>query len=181
MDLSAFSHGQIHSKLWLCEKLEPYLTPKDKIAILGSWYNVLGFMLNIRKPYYYKNIVGYDKDTIQDIANNIIQSWNQLPNQTVVNRQANVNELDLSHYNVIINTSVEHIEGDGWFNNIPIGSLVCIQSLNLPIGVYEIVNETKSLEELQIRFKLNKTVYTGTKEFNYPVLPYKRFMIIGYK
>lgn len=183
MDLSAFSHGQIHSKLWLCETLEPYLKDDDNIGILGSWYNVLGFMLNVRKPNFYKNIIGYDKDTVQDVANKIIESWNHLPNQTVTNVNVDVNEINLTNHNVIINTSVEHMESTKWFNNIKQETLVCIQSLNLSadIAPYGIVNENKTLEELRNKFHLRKTVYTGTKEFDYPVLPYKRFMIIGYK
>ena len=183
MDLLAFSHGQIHSKLWLCETLEPFLKPTDKIAILGSWYNLIGFMLNIRKPNYYSSITGYDKDNVQEVANKIIESWNHLPNQTVININADVNDIDLSSYNVIINTSVEHMKSIKWFDNIKNDSLVCLQSLNLSsdMGVYDIVNENKTFEDFLEKFKLSKTVYTGTKDFDYPVLPYKRFMIIGYK
>ena len=124
MDFSAFSHGQVHSKIWLCETLEPFLKSKDNIAILGSWYNVLGLFLNVRKPNYYQNIVGYDLDDVQKIADKFIDSWNHLPNQTVKNIQANVNFIDLSNYNVVINTSVEHMEDRKWFSNLLPNTLV---------------------------------------------------------
>ena len=57
MDFLSFSHGQTQSKLWLCETIEPYL-PKDAVvAILGCWYNTLGFMLLTRNQSMYQHIL----------------------------------------------------------------------------------------------------------------------------
>ena len=76
MDFDSFSHGQIVSKLWLCEQLEQYIDKNRDITILGSWHNVLGFMLSVRKPGYYKNILGVDSDiNVIEIADKITNAW----------------------------------------------------------------------------------------------------------
>jgi len=183
MDLSAFSHGQIQSKIWLCEILEPLLNSTDKIAILGSWYNVLGFMLNVRKPKYYQHISGFDLDTVQEEADKITCAWNHLPELTVFNVKADVNSVDLSEFNVIISTSVEHITENVWFQNIKPNTLVCIQSSTIgsDIESFKVTNENKSLDDLKQKYLLSKIVYEGVLDFDYPVNPYKRLMIIGYK
>ena len=63
MNFDAFSHGQIQSKIWLCEELEPHTPIHANIRILGSWYNILAFMLLTRRPeYYYNSIEGIDID-----------------------------------------------------------------------------------------------------------------------
>ena len=184
MDLTVFSHGQVHSKVWLCEVLEPYIKENSKIAILGSWYNLLGFMLHVRKPHYYKFIVGYDIDeNVKEIADRITESWKFLPQQTIENINADINDLDYSNYQVVVNTSVEHIAQKNWFDGIKSETLVCIQSCTIgkEIESYKITNENKTLEDLKQKYPLSKIVYEGELSFDYPVNPYKRLMIIGYK
>lgn len=183
MDLNAFAHGQIHSKIWLCEQLEPLLNPNDKIAILGSWYNILAFMLNIRKPKFYQHITGFDLDSVQEEADKITCSWIHLPELTVFNRQADVNQIDLSEFNVIISTSVEHITENIWFNNIKENTLICLQSstLGTEIEYFKVSNPNTSLDQFKQKYPLSKIVYEGFLDFDYPVNPYKRLMTIGYK
>lgn len=183
MDLASFSHGQVQSKIWLCELLEPLLKGSDKIAILGSWYNVLGFMLNVRKPKYYSHITGFDIDNVQEDADKITCAWNHLPELTVFNINADVNTVDLTGFDVIISTSVEHITQNNWYNNVKSNTLVCIQSSTIGTDVenFKVTNPNNSLNELKQKYPLSKIVYEGMLDFDYPVNPYKRLMIIGYK
>lgn len=184
MDFNAFSHGQIHSKIWLCEILEPFLRDVDDIAILGSWYNILGFMLNVRKPNYYKSITGYDidSDAIR-IADSVTESWRFLPDNTLENLLADVNTVDYTKHDTIINTSVEHMLDNNWFNKITSNTLVCIQSstLGTEIDYFKVTNKNSDIAELKQKYPLSKIVYEGVKDFDYPINPYKRLMIIGYK
>jgi hypothetical protein len=184
MDFSAFSHGQMHSKIWLCEILEPYIKEQSKIAILGSWYNILGLMLNIRKPNYHNYIIGFDidEDAIK-IADSITESWRFYPKKILENIQADVNDIGLDYFDVIISTSVEHITENIWFDNIKSNTLVCIQSSTIgkDIESFLVTNENKSLSDLKNKYPLSKIVYEGELDFDYPVNPYKRLMIIGYK
>lgn len=184
MDLNAFSHGQVQSKIWLCEILEPYLKSDDKIAILGCWYSVLSFMLGVRKPNFYESIVGYDiDDDAVKIADKITESWRFLTSKKFKNITADVNNLNLEDYNVVISTSVEHITMNDWFNNLKTNTLVCLQSstLGTDVDYFKVSNQNKSLEELKQKYPLSKIVYEGELDFDYPVNPYKRLMIIGYK
>ena len=76
MDFLSFSHGQIQSKLWLCENLEPFLPNNSIIANLGSWYNVLGFMMLTRSQDKIQSILGIDIDPSATlIADKMNQAW----------------------------------------------------------------------------------------------------------
>ena len=184
MDYSAFSHGQIHSKLWLCENLDIHVKPSSTIVILGSWYNILGFMLQTRKPKYYKEICGIDinKDAIE-IANKINQAW-MIGNDTVIrNINDNANKLDLRGYDVYINCSVEHMDNNDWFNNIPAGRLVCLQSTNVTIkgDPWYITNPIKSLSVFAKKYKLQQVFFKDKLDFDYGKNSYSRYMLIGIK
>jgi hypothetical protein len=47
INFDSFSHGQVKSKIWLCENLERLLPDNAKVLTLGSWVNILGFMIDI--------------------------------------------------------------------------------------------------------------------------------------
>ena len=86
MDYTAFSHGQMQSKIWLCESLEKYIPEKSNIAILGSWYNLLGILLLTRNPNKYNFIIGIDIDkNAIDIANKLCERWMIQPNVKIRN------------------------------------------------------------------------------------------------
>ena len=73
MDWDSFSHGQIQSKLWLCQELERHLPQNARVAILGSWHNVLAFMLLTRGADRYQTIVGIDLDKkVQKVADKLL-------------------------------------------------------------------------------------------------------------
>ena len=62
MNYDSFSHGQIQSKVWLCEELEQYISEQQTVFILGGWHNILGFMLLTRRPDHYASVVNIDLD-----------------------------------------------------------------------------------------------------------------------
>ena len=183
MDFDSFSHGQIVSKLWLCEQLEQYIDKNRDITILGSWHNVLGFMLSIRKPGYYKNILGVDSDiNVIEIADKITNAWSFGKNQ-IRNICENANDLEYSNNDVIINCSAEHFESNQWFDNIPTGTLVCIQSSDVtdPESPWFIRQPSSTIDKFVERYPLSKTHYLDTLSIDYTTWGYKRFMIIGEK
>ena len=76
MNFDSFSHGQIQSKVWLCKELETFIPDNARVAILGSWHNVLAFMLLTRDDGRYKEIVGIDLDKkVQKVADKITDAW----------------------------------------------------------------------------------------------------------
>ena len=184
MDFTAFSHGQVQSKYWLCQQLEPYIPTKARVAILGSWYNVLGFMMTVRKPDLYQSITGIDIDPeVNPIADKINDSC-IIENSIIKNVIADVNDFDFKRFNVLINCSPEHMESNQWFDNIPPNTLVCIQSSNMTVkddDVWKCVNSNSSLEELKNKYPLSRYFFSGTKRIQYDDWGYDRFMIIGVK
>jgi len=184
MNFDSFSHGQIHSKIWLCEELEKFLPKKAKVTILGGWYNVLGFMLLCRRPNSYESINSIDLDpSTLAISDKITNAWAFDP-KIVTNTIANVNEFSLDNEEMVyINCSPEHFESTEWFNSLPIGSLVCIQSISItdPNDPWFIRQPNETLDEFLNKYPITSTLYEGTKRIQYSDWGYDRFMIIGYR
>jgi len=184
MDFTSFSHGQIQSKLWLCQFIETFIPFNSRIAILGSWYNVLGLMMLLRNPSKYDIITGFDIDkNAIDQANKLCESFMIQPNVKLNNVHANVNDLDLNGYQVVINCSVEHMESRKWYSKLTSDTLVCIQSSNVTSNdpVWDIKDSTQSLEELKLKYPMTQYYFAANKHFDYGATKYQRFMLIGRK
>jgi len=192
MDFSAFSHGQIQSKLWLCEEIEKFAIRSDvssplKVAVLGSWYNILGFLMLVRNKDYYKQIIGIDNDESSiKIANDINKGF-YVNNGQLENWCMSVNDAPYKEFDLIINTSIENIQGNYWYDQIPKGKFVCFQVCDLvPKDIedydnWHIHNPITTIEELKEKFPLSIIYYQGSKFFDYGDLKYNRYMIIGKK
>lgn len=184
MNFDSFSHGQVTSKQWLCDTIEPYLQPNDNILILGGWHNVLGFMLATRNSNKNLKITNVDKDHEAIlVANKLCDAWkpdlNSKDSTIITNLIANADTFDLSKYQVIINCSVEHM-GNQWFSNVKKDQLVCIQSSDvcdkeLP---WLCTNPNPSMETLMKKYPMN-LLYSNSKRIQYSEWGYTRFMLIG--
>lgn len=194
MDFLSFSHGQITSKIWLCEELEKYCKLNDNLYILGGWHNILGFMFSIRKPNFFKKIHNIDIDSeVIEIADKICDTWiNQLyTNSHIINTCADSNEYELQLNNVtdiVINCSVEHFKTNDWFNKLPTNTLVCVQSSDIKdkdviesVDTWQQNQPNSDLATFLNRFPVSEYLYVGTKTFEYPDYGYNRFMMIGRK
>jgi hypothetical protein len=180
MDFDSFSHGQIVSKLWLCEHIEAYIPSNSIVHILGGWHNVLGFMMHTRRPNHYKLIhnIDLDPEAIR-IADMIGNAWNvNLPR--IKNSIGDANKIQIGSDGVVINCSVEHFATDEWFADLPASTLVCIQSSNMtsPDDPWFIKQPCTDITALIERFPMN-LLFAGTKRIQYDNWGYNRFMIIG--
>lgn len=183
MNFDSFSHGQIKSKLWLCETLEPLLQSKSKIIILGSWYNILGFMLLVRNNDKLFDILGIDLDpNAIAIANKICNYW-EIETNKMQNVIGDVNTSNFENADVIINCSVEHMKDTDWFHKIKSGKLVCLQSSDMTEknDPWFIENPTASLKEFENKFQLSKIIFSGELSIKYEPWGYTRYMLIGIK
>ena len=179
LDHTSFSHGQIVSKIWLCDNIEKYLKPNTKIAILGAWYNVLGFMLLTRYKQITK-ITGVDVNSdVKEIANKICDAWPKI----VENVTLDADLFDCSNYDIIINCSPEHMKTNDWFYKIPNKKLVIIQSSNVTIkeDPWLVCNPNATLNQFINKYKINNTHFVDTLSIDYTDWGYKRFMMIGEK
>ena len=77
----------------------------------------------------------------------------------------------------IINTSCEHIKDfNAWYNSIPDGKLVILQSNDF-FELEEHINCVKNIEEFKEQCLVSNLLYSGTIELS----KYNRFMLIGQK
>ena len=180
INFDSFSHGQIASKMWLCEHLEPVVPLQSTATILGSWYNVLGFMLMVRNPYKFKSIHGIDIDADAiAVADKICDTWSN-----VTNTNFDVNSGDYPQSDVVINCSPEHMEGSAWFDKIQKGTIVCIQTSNVidPCAPWYIKTPCPTFEVFQDRYPMNTTHLCDKLEIRYATgWGYDRYMVIGVK
>lgn len=179
----AFSNGQIDSKLWLCRELEALaLTNKQKIWILGGWQGVAAFLLLSRDRLPIKHIRSFDIDpeceSIADVINEnwVYKEWTF----KAFTKDANLLEYNTDERpNIVINTSCEHFDSMDWFNNIPYGTLIALQSNNLQHD--EDTNSIDNVNEMVLKYQLTDLLFKGELKFEYVDKQFSRFMIIGFK
>jgi len=197
-DLSsdALSIGQLKSKQWLVEVLEDiykkYSINLGTIYVLCGWYGILPAMLFMK--FDVDKIRSFDIDEkcekiadqvnkthsnewkfkaiTEDIFNINFEkhSW-----QCWSNKNNRMSRLITDVPNTIINTSCEHV-GPDWFNHVPDGKLVILQS-NDSLEEDGHVNPITDLEEFELTYPLNEIYYKGQMTFE----KYIRFMLIGVK
>lgn len=180
MNYDAFSHGQIKSKLWLCEKIEPHLVRNNQIVILGGWYNVLAFMLMTRNIHNINKITSIDIDsTVKPIADKVCELWRI--EGSVENITGDANNITVS-YDTVINCSSEHMSTE-WFEGVKMGSVVCIQSSDVVDTEYPwlVTNPSPTIDSFKEKYKLSTTLFCDTLRIQNGAWGYNRFMIIGIK
>jgi hypothetical protein len=182
INLDCFSHGQVKSKIWLCENLERFLPENSMVLILGSWVNVLGFMMLSRRPDGYSYVKGVDKDEgAVEIANKLCSYWYiEGIGNTVLD---DANTTDTRGFNAVINCSSEHMENTTWFDNIPDGTLVCVQSSNITDtkDPWFVENPSPTIDSFKEKYPLRDIKFCDTLSIQYGDWGYDRYMIIGIK
>lgn len=186
LDQDAFASGQILSKLWLAETLEDVIryqniTDPLRILILGGWYGQLHLIFRIRKNLKIEFTTSVDIDPeVKKAAELVNETWIwQSRKFSAVTADANEYIYGPEDFNLVINTSVEHINTKQWFENIPLGCLVVLQSNDMEHDDHH--NNHKSLQEFLEEYKMSEYYYDGVKAFSYPNQMFKRYMIIGRK
>lgn len=183
VDQDAFSSSQILSKIWLVETLEDILRYKEiknplKILVLGGWYCLTNLIIRLRKNIKIDKVINVDIDADAcDVAKKLNETWvwqNQFESLVY-----NVNIYQHSGFDVIINTSVEHLETNEWFENIPKDTIVVLQSNDMKHDDH--YNNHKSLNDFIENYPLTDILYDGVKMFQYKDHSFQRYMIIGIK
>ncbi len=165
----------LKSKLWLCQSLK--ILNKEKFStvyVLGSWYGTMAVMLD-RCGIKFKKVINVDLDKKHiEVSNNLLSALKI--NHQCIRKDVNTLKYEqLDKNSLIINTSINDIKGTDWFDNLPEGTLVALQSRNNANSVYD------TLEELDQEFFLTDTLVLDEKTFEDPETQYQRFMKIGIK
>tara|TARA_B110000503_G_scaffold99799_1_gene149292 strand:+ start:26946 stop:27593 length:648 start_codon:yes stop_codon:yes gene_type:complete len=188
-----FSKGQIESKRWLVNELEKINMELGTVFICAGWYGSLATFL-------FESDVKLDKIRSFDIDKScagIAETFNRLKTMdgwkfkastidivdmdyptAYTTYRANGTSLDLLEMpDTIINTSCEHIANFiEWYNKIPNGTLVVLQSNNY-FEIKEHVNCVNNINEFIKIAPMSTLLYNGELELE----KYTRFMLIGYK
>jgi hypothetical protein len=184
----AFSSSQMQSKLWMVQHLEFCLNdslPTDsangyRVWILGGWYGLTNLLIRTRNNIPISEVRSFDIDPtcepIADAINNlwVWQAW-QFKAHT-----CDVNKLEYKpRPDVVINSAVEHMDSDEWWNNIPSKTIVCLQASNMDHDDHS--NVFSNTRQMLEKYQLRECLYEGTKRFQYDDYAFNRYMIIGFK
>ena len=190
-----FSRGQMKSKCWMVSELSEIYQDEylGTVAHYGGWYATVAQnifekfrvknyynlevdpdCIEISDDFNYEQTVGWKfKSTVQNVSdivwkdnNNFDIKIKNLANDTIT---TNVKP------DLIINTSCEHMNQD-WFNNIPTGKVVCLQT-NDYFDNSQHVNCCRDLADAIAKYPMSEVYYSGEIDTHL----YKRFMIIGEK
>ena len=186
----AFSHGQILSKLWLCNELERLLTTESQtIWVYGGWYCLTNFLLRSRQLVSVKNLCSFDIDPDATTNARIINNtWECEGTFRAFTYDCNTVDpstpwlYESEPPDIIINTATEHFDKKEWFNAIPSGTRVILQSNDLAhddhVGTVAL---SESVDALIAMYPLRTIEFSGNKPFRYPQMSYDRYMVIGRK
>jgi hypothetical protein len=163
----AFRANQLQGKAWLLDNIK-HIDPRARILVVGSWLGFYSYCL-------YKE--GFRRITETDIDSRLekLSSHINVRNNKFVHLNADINDLDLSEYDLIINTSCEHIEDNRWFDNIKPGTILALQSTNFKCPDH--VNTVNNLDEMKVKYPLK---YSYADELVFNTL-FTRYMVIGEK
>jgi hypothetical protein len=181
-----FSNGQIDSKLWLCRELEKLrLIEPQRIWILGGWCGIAALLLLSREKLPIDHIRSYDIDPgcepLADMINEnwVFKEWKFKAFTADANNLEYIYRADYDKPSLVINTSCEHFDSMDWFNRIPSGTLVALQSNNLKHD--EDTNAINNINQIIQNYPLSDIQYSGSLNFSYVDKSFSRFMIIGNK
>jgi hypothetical protein len=173
----SFTRDLIASKIWLLQQLEKIQNNFSTIYILGSWYGNLALYMQLQPTIQVDQIINVETDVeMLDTSQSIL---NRAGATNVKYMLADANELDyrqLGDNGVVINTSLTDMQGQAWFDNIPSGTLVVMQSRDNDPG-----QSAHSTQDITDRFPLTKIVYKGKLKLQDPETKYTRYMVIGVK
>lgn len=165
----AFRMKQIQGKTWLLvDGVLAHCADRSKrVLVVGSWFGFTSFCLH---KLGFSNVTEVDPDSrLEHFARHLNRFNKQYTHVT-----ADINTVDMSSYDIIVNPSGEHIVDNIWFDNISPSATVIVHSTDYPASDH--VNTCQTHNELIDKYKMS-TVFLGTLDLQ----TYKRFMIVGSK
>jgi len=172
----SITHDLMISKMWLAEKLLESNRKFSSIYILGSWYGNMGYVLD-RLDVPYQKIINVDTNKDWLKFSHGLLTHAGIKNLQSMNKDANkLNYQQADKNSLVINTSENDIPGKNWWNNLPSGIMVAIQSRDQSTN-----QRYKNLKEFDQAYPMTKTFFSGKLNLTDPETGYQRFMKIGIK
>jgi hypothetical protein len=176
----SFENGLILNKLWLIYELQKIQDQFSTIYILGSWYGNMSILL-AKSQIQYNHIVNVDQDaSVVRQAHRIARVMGL--DDCIEPMVQDANRLDyrqLDQDGLVINTSCNDIENQGWFEHIPQGAVVALEGRdNQPNNP---TNTTQDLDTFHAEYALEETYVLDKIQLKGYVDTYNRFLKIGIK
>lgn len=164
----SFERGLILNKLWLIHELRKIQDQFSTIYILGSWYGNMSILL-AKSGIQYNHIVNVDQDVSVTREARRIGRMLNIDNIEYMAKDANrLNYQQLDPDGLVINTSCHDMENRGWFDHIPAGVLVALQSRD-------------DVDDDLSAYDLSQTLYQGKRLARDPETHYRSLLRIGVK
>ena len=173
----SFTPDLLASKVWLLTELARITPRVGTVYVLGSWYGNLAIINQLDPIIKYKKLINVETDKKFLQVSQRIHNHLGIDNTEYMFKDAN--DLDyrqLGSDGVVINTSLTDMQGQAWFDNIPKGTLVVMQSRDHDPG-----NAAHSTQDIIDRFPLSEIIYNGELDLEDPETEYTRYMVIGIK
>jgi len=171
----SFTRDLVASKVWLLQELEKIRTHYSTMYVLGSWYGNLALYLKLQPVIQVDLVINVEiNDEMLDTSQSILDFAGV---DNVKYMLADANQLDyrqLGQSGVVVNTSLTEMPETEWFEHIPAGTLVAMQARDHDPGL-----EYHSVQQIQQRYPLTKTLYQGSLLLQDPETEYRRYMTIG--
>lgn len=188
-----FSKGQMSSKRWLIDTLIDLDLELGTVFVCAGWYGSLS-MLMLETPLKIEKIRSFDiDDRCAAVAETFNRSWVmdrwkfkattmdildiEYP-FTYSTKKSDGSLVSLTELpDTVINTSCEHIEEfSKWFDKIPTGTILVLQSNNFN-DLDEHVATSQTLKDFDKTAPMTHTLYLGELHLQ----KYTRFMKVGIK
>ena len=165
----SFESGLILNKLWLIHELRKIQDQFSTIYVLGSWYGNMSILLA-------KNNIEYDHMVNVDQDHAVVRRAHRMAQILKIDDRIepmikDANRLDyrqLDEDGLVINTSCHDMENRGWFDHIPSGVLVALQSRD-------------DVDHDLDQYDLSRILYQGTRKARDPETRYTSVLRIGVK
>ena len=161
--------NSIYEMLKACDAIVPKLKGK-KTVYIGSW---MGFKTRILCEMYGLKITELE---IDKRCGNVSKIWNEENRYYVGHIYEDANKMSTNFYSLndlVINPSCEHMS-DEWFNKIPKGTHLILQSNDFDIP--EHTNIVKNIKEMKDKYEMTD-IYSCTLQCSV----YRRFTLAGIK
>ena len=174
----------VFSKLWVAQELTKILSKLgvDQVPtayVIGSWYGNMSILLRRGNVPIDLIIDVEQKKEWLDLGRRIQQAMG-LENIESMNKDANTLDYrQLGDPGLVINTSLNDVRDERWFEHIPAGCLVVLQGRDaVAPGTEHIYRDPDDILE---QYPLNTVYYKGTMDLTDPETDYQRSMVIGTK
>jgi hypothetical protein len=169
----SFGRDQIITKHWLVESMNNVISGNFSILITAGWHGLTSLMLKKFANFSINKLLSIDKN---NICTNVCQRL-EVNADTI-----DMFEMSYDGWDIIINTSCEHIDIKKWLDLIPKGKILVLQSTDL-YWWEDHINPVESLKNFKKQVNLSEIIFEEEREKIVvdDISKFKRFLIIGKK